>query len=277
MTLVAAGRNDSEISRATGICRATVRDCRSGARDHTVRFAGQGRECAGNHDFSSLPPVQYSYLLGLYLGDGYIASHARGVFRLRIVMDSAYPGIIDACCAAMEALMPTQRAYRQQTKSRCIVIAMYSKHWPCLFPQHGPGRKHERPIKLEPWQEVHVEATPASLIRGLIHSDGCRVVANDRGVASVRYHFSNRSEDIKANYAQPLTGWESRGRGRATRTSPSMGRRLPPGSTSSSAQMLAAQHGSKRPPAEKRFLRPRRRSSDKPRVPTRRRCLVGRC
>ena len=31
---------------------------------------------------------------------------------------------------------------------------------------------------------------------GLIHSDGCRVVANDRRVRSVRYHFSNRSEDI---------------------------------------------------------------------------------
>ncbi|MEU9806306.1 hypothetical protein [Mycobacterium sp. NPDC050853] len=27
-------------------------------------------------------------------------------------------------------------------------------------------------------------------IRGLIHSDGCRVVANDRGVTSVRYHFT---------------------------------------------------------------------------------------
>ena len=34
------------------------------------------------------------------------------------------------------------------------------------------------------------------IILGLIHSDGCRVVANDRGVRSIRYHFSNRSEDI---------------------------------------------------------------------------------
>jgi hypothetical protein len=37
---------------------------------------------------------------------------------------------------------------------------------------------------------------PEELVLGLIHSDGCRVVANDRGVRSVRYHFSNRSEDI---------------------------------------------------------------------------------
>jgi hypothetical protein len=72
---------------------------------------------------------------------------------------------------------------------------MYSKHWPCLFPQHGSGRKHERLIHLEPWQEKLVKQTTESL-RGLIHSDGCRVIANDRGVKSVRYHFSNRSEDI---------------------------------------------------------------------------------
>lgn len=39
---------------------------------------------------------------------------------------------------------------------------------------------------------------------GLIHSDGCRVVANDRGVASIRYHFSNRSEDILGLFTAAL-------------------------------------------------------------------------
>jgi len=105
----------------------------------------------------------------------------------------------------METLMPGQRAhvYKRAT-SRCIDISMHSKHWPCLFSQHGPGRKHHRQIRLESWQEKHVDAAPESLLRGLIHSDGCRVVANDRGVASVRYHFSNRSEDIKAIYCAAL-------------------------------------------------------------------------
>ena len=41
-----------------------------------------------------------------------------------------------------------------------------------------------------------VKEATEDFIRGLIHSDGCRVVANDRGVRSIRYHFSNRSEDI---------------------------------------------------------------------------------
>lgn len=39
------------------------------------------------------------------------------------------------------------------------------------------------------------EATE-DFVRGLIHSDGCRVVADDRGVKSIRYHFTNHSEDI---------------------------------------------------------------------------------
>jgi len=41
-------------------------------------------------------------------------------------------------------------------------------------------------------------------VLGLIHSDGCRVVANDRGVKSIRYHFSNRSEDILGLFTAAL-------------------------------------------------------------------------
>ena len=41
------------------------------------------------------------HLLGLYLGDGCISAHARGVYRLRIVLDVKYPGIIAAATAAL--------------------------------------------------------------------------------------------------------------------------------------------------------------------------------
>jgi hypothetical protein len=44
----------------------------------------------------------------------------------------------------------------------------------CLFPQHGPGRKHERPIVLAGWQQSITRRHPKQLIRGLIDSDGCR-------------------------------------------------------------------------------------------------------
>jgi hypothetical protein len=57
---------------------------------------------------------------------------------------------------------------------------------------------------LEPWQDVLVQQATEEFIRGLIDSDGCRVVANDRGVRSVRYHFSNRSDDIRALFCDAL-------------------------------------------------------------------------
>lgn len=41
-------------------------------------------------------------------------------------------------------------------------------------------------------------------MRGLIHSDGCRVVADDRGVKSIRYHFTNHSEDILGLFTAAL-------------------------------------------------------------------------
>ncbi|HZE15785.1 MAG TPA: hypothetical protein VE197_08760, partial [Mycobacterium sp.] len=66
------------------------------------------------------------------------------------------------------------------------------------------GRKHTRPIRLEAWQQVLVKQATEEFVRGLIDSDGCRVVANDRGVRSVRYHFSNRSDDIRALFCAAL-------------------------------------------------------------------------
>ena len=199
MGLIAAGSNDCQIQRLTGIPRETVRDWRWGRRKNARRS-----DCRiEGHDFTTLPAGPYTYLLGMYLGDGYIARHPR-VWRLRISCDSRYPGIIEECRQAMEAVMPGQHAYLLPLKSRCVEVSMSSKHWPCLFPQHGPGRKHERAIRLELWQEQFVGKATESFLRGLIHSDGCRVVANDRGVASVRYHFSNRSEDIKGLFCAAL-------------------------------------------------------------------------
>lgn len=192
------GLNDFEISRRTGVPRTTVRDWRSGRLRRKP-----GRRCPEQHDYSDLPANPYAYLLGMYLGDGCLAESRRGVFRLRIVCDSRYPGIIEECCEAMRSIFPDKSPYRLPRKG-CIELSMYSKHWVCLFPQHGAGRKHQRPIRLATWQERIVGEEPEPFLRGLIHSDGCRVVACDRGVASVRYHFSNRSEDIKGLFCAAL-------------------------------------------------------------------------
>lgn len=203
LTLLAEGRTDSEVSRLTNIPRSTVRAWRLGISRDTFRLPQGDTGCGRGHDFSTLPCAPYGYLLGVYLGDGCI-SQCHRVWKLRLVLDAQYPDIIQECGQAMEAVMPGQKSHRLYRPSRCVEVSMYSKHWPCLFPQHGPGRKHERPILLESWQEGIVTKVPRNFVRGLIHSDGCRVIANDRGVRSVRYHFSNKSDDIKRLFCTSL-------------------------------------------------------------------------
>lgn len=86
------------------------------------------------------------------------------------------------------------------------MVSAHWKHWPCLFPQHGAGRKHERPIVLEAWQCEIVEQHPAAFLRGLLHSDGARVDNwATRVVAGAvkrydypRWQFVNASADILA-------------------------------------------------------------------------------
>jgi hypothetical protein len=145
----------------------------------------------------------YSYLLGLYLGDGCISPHPRGGHYLRIACADAWPGLIELCRVTIRAVRPEDRVHLLK-KQGCVMVTSYGRHWTCLFPQHGSGKKHERRIELETWQQVIIEHHPWDLLRGLIHSDGCRmtnwatrVVAGERKRYEYpRYFFSNRSADI---------------------------------------------------------------------------------
>ena len=86
----------------------------------------------------------------------------------------------------------------------CHDIKSTSKHWTCLFPQHGPGRKHERRIELEPWQQTIVTSHAGNFLKGLFHSDGCRTINRvhrewgngERWYEYPRYFFDNLSTDI---------------------------------------------------------------------------------
>jgi hypothetical protein len=163
------------------------------------RFSAIGgcSRCGAAHDFAALPPA-YVQLLGLYLGDGCISPHPRSVYKLRITLDARYPGVLEECEDAMAEVMPRSRLNRA-TYGTWFEIYSYSKSWPCLFPQHGEGRKHERPIVLTPWQRQLVSRRPDRLLRGLLHSDGCRFRNTGRnGWVHPRYAFTNVSADIRA-------------------------------------------------------------------------------
>ena len=197
LALEATGMSATDISRRTGIPRRTVCDWMHRRVPRRQRGLINGCEACGHarHALDRLPPI-YAYLLGIYLGDGCISSHARGVFRVRLTLDAAYPGIIAECEAALRAVMPSNAVGRFD-RGTWIEVYSYSRSWPCLFPQHGPGKKHERPIVLEDWQWALVERVPELLLRGLIHSDGCRFENTGREWSNPRYVFSNASDDIR--------------------------------------------------------------------------------
>ncbi|GCB50253.1 helix-turn-helix domain-containing protein [Streptomyces sp. NL15-2K] len=144
----------------------------------------------------------YAYLLGLYLGDGHIISKTKQ-HHLSIFCNATQTGLIAAAEDAMRKVMPLP-SVKQRYKPGCVEVKSYTKHWTCMFPQHGPGKKHERTIALEPWQQAIVDAYPWEFIRGLIHSDGCRItnwttriVGGERKRYEYpRYFFTNTSTDI---------------------------------------------------------------------------------
>ena len=195
LELVAAGYPLAEVSRRLAISRAAIRawaldpQQALAARPGDACFVEAGRPCPD--------AATYAYLLGQYLGDGHLVTSSK-VPVLRIACADAYPGI----AAEVDAAMAVTSGNRVGSVARigCAEHYCYWKHWPCLLPQHGPGRKHERPIELANWQRAIVEAHPWPLIRGLLHSDGCRAI-NRVSVHGVRYSypryfFANESADI---------------------------------------------------------------------------------
>jgi hypothetical protein len=202
LQLHAEGVNLLQISKRLGVSRAAVREWIANPERKRERLASAGEHLNGRCSLrESAPRPEYAYLLGQYLGDGCISAGPRGVFKLRIAMCDDYPAIRERCMAAMEAVLPNNKAGYAQGAG-CKDVYIHSKHWPCLLPQHGPGRKHERLIALESWQQEIVDAHPQEFLTGLIHSDGNRSINTIRKKSGKvyeypRYFFTNKSEDIR--------------------------------------------------------------------------------
>lgn len=200
LALMGDGLTASQAARVTGVPRSTIRDWAAGRSLSSHRRGDSSAECGCDHSFAHLDARAYGYLLGMYLGDGCLSRCGR-VWRLRVTLDAAYPGIIEECASAVDVVGEGRRVLVLRRRSqRCAEVSAYWKHWPCLIPQHGSGRKHQRPITLTRWQHDLIVADPRPFLRGLIHSDGSRLVATERKGAYVRraprYTFRNRSEDI---------------------------------------------------------------------------------
>ncbi|OEV08390.1 transcriptional regulator [Streptomyces nanshensis] len=201
LALVAQGRSLNSVSKQTGISRAALRSWQR--RLLPVRPSAARCPVCAAPARPRVDGANYAYLLGLYLGDGCV-SRLRRTCSLRIACADAWPGLIDECVRAVACVHPANKVFRVQRQG-CVAVTAYNPHWPCLFPQHGPGRKHERTIELVGWQREITGTHPWPLIRGLVHSDGSRVVNwTTRTVAGrrkryeyPRYFFTNKSEGIR--------------------------------------------------------------------------------
>jgi hypothetical protein len=193
LILVGLGVNDCEIARQLGIARTTVRDWR---RPTYVSRRGRCPRCWQRVRRLVFTDADYAELLGLYLGDGHISQSAR-TQRLRLFLDSRYRTIVDETEALLRRCFPQNPVGRVLFHDGAeVVLHVYCGHLSCLFPQHGPGKKHDRAILLESWQQSLVSAAPWAFLRGCIRSDGCVFVNRSGPYEYLSYGFSNYSADI---------------------------------------------------------------------------------
>ncbi|MFE6893260.1 transcriptional regulator [Streptomyces sp. NPDC057694] len=210
LALVAQGRSLNSVSKETGVSRAAIRSWQERLEPLDRNRSVPCPRCEGTPRPPE-DPAAYSYLLGLYLGDGCISHFRRGTYFLRIACADAWPGLIDLCAEAVQIARPANKVFRVQRQG-CQYVTCYSNHWPCLFPQHGPGKKHDRTITLAPWQQEIVDAFPWEFVRGLIHSDGCRITnwttriigGKPKRYEYPRYFFTNLSADIIGLFTDTL-------------------------------------------------------------------------
>lgn len=74
-----------------------------------------------------------------------------------IFQDARYEGLIDECARTVRSIVG--RDPGRISMQGCIEIYSNWKHWTCLFPQHGPGRKHGRDMSLLVWQQILASPT----------------------------------------------------------------------------------------------------------------------
>jgi hypothetical protein len=199
--LLDEGRTVFEVAAKLGIPRATVRrwSLRSAPPETALR------PVAASWSVGDAPA--YCYLLGVYLGDGHLTHRPPNGWTLRVFCDERYSEVIEEILEAMAITFPG--AIPRNVKAsprRCDILSISHIAVARAFPQHGPGRKHMRPIVLADWQLELTHAHPGELVRGLIHSDGCRSINHVRTTLPtgrvadyhyVRYFFTNHSADIR--------------------------------------------------------------------------------
>jgi hypothetical protein len=196
------GLTKKEIAKRVGIHRQTVKNILD--KYGTVAQLDEAADLksaevidplVGSNPTSPITKA-YSYIFGIYLGDGCINKQPR-CYKLRIAQDSKYKEVIKEIQQNLELLFPYNKIGIYKRKTNSVDICVHNNDYLLsLFPQHSIGKKYLREIKLTDWQKEILDKHPESFIKGLIHSDGCFYITTQYNKTYERYGFANKSIDI---------------------------------------------------------------------------------
>ena len=149
------GKNKCEISRLTGINRATLRDWIFDDQKGITKSAYQYDPEEYLNEFlkSEEKRKAYSFVLGLYLCDGYISQYkTHRAETIRIVNDVKYEKDTLEWAKNLQIVFPENKVSITKLKSNCKEVKTHSKKLSLLFPQVGKGAKHKRKLTFTNWQ-----------------------------------------------------------------------------------------------------------------------------
>jgi hypothetical protein len=200
MEMLSTGIKISEIAFATGINRSTISNWKQRNGRNLIKTVSHDGEGADRYlktfieNMNESRRADYSYLLGLYLGDGCIYRLPK-TYKLTITLDNKYDSLNEYTISVFSRFFE-KPAYifdlSLHGRGNAIDIITHSCTLPVIFPQHGRGRKHDRSIELKEWQVDIIDSI--SFVKGLMMSDGSMYV--DLQCGNTKAGFTNKSEDI---------------------------------------------------------------------------------
>jgi hypothetical protein len=193
------GKNKCEISRITGINRGTLKGWIADYQKGITKSAYQYDPVEYLNDFlqSEEKRKAYSFVLGLYLCDGYISQYkTHRAETIRIFNDIKYEQDTLEWANNLQILFPENKVSIRKLRSNCKEVKTHSKKLSLLFPQIGSKRKHERKLIFTEWQMDVIIQHPNQFIRACFQSDGCIYIQKSKNRFYKRYAFTNKSEDI---------------------------------------------------------------------------------
>ena len=201
--LKARGMTDREVSQGTGVPVNTIRLWRNRQVPWCARAGvlheGRPRDDTPP-DLASLPREAYAYLLGMYLGDGWLSRNGSS-WMLRIALDEAYQGIVAECERALREVSQDGPLFARREGPTAWSSAQRGIHGRSCSPSTVRGGSTTAGLNLPTGSRRSSRRPHSASCEASSTSDGWRglnrVYAKGKRYEYPRYQFSNRSDDIR--------------------------------------------------------------------------------